>query len=89
MPNPTRAEETRRRTRDAAITARIARAPPTTATARPRTIPARRPRLAMTDERSEAARAVPATKIALGQPLEPAEPVMAGAAMEATVKVAM
>lgn len=43
----------------------------------------------MTDERSEAASAVPATAIALGQPLEPAEPVMPGAAIEATVKVAM
>jgi hypothetical protein len=43
----------------------------------------------MTDERNEAARAVPATAIALGQPLEPAEPVITGAAMEATVNVAM
>jgi len=32
---------------------------------------------------------VPATAIALGQPLEPAEPVISGAAIEATVKVAM
>ena len=32
----------------------------------------------MTDESSEAARAVPATAIALGQPLEPAEPVISG-----------
>jgi hypothetical protein len=43
----------------------------------------------MTDERSDAASAVPATAIALGQPLEPAEPVISGAAREATVKVAM
>jgi hypothetical protein len=43
----------------------------------------------MTDESNEAASAVPATAIALGQPLEPAEPVMPGAAMDATVKVAM
>jgi len=43
----------------------------------------------MTAERSEAAIAVPATAIALGQPLELAEPVISGAASEATVKVAM
>lgn len=52
-------------------------------------MPARRPRLAITDDSSEAARAVPATAIALGQPLDPAEPVISGAAIDATVNVAM
>ena len=89
LPNPTSAEAISRRGREAAVTARTASAPPPTATESPSTIPARRPRRAITDERSDAASAVPATAIALGQPLEPAEPVISGAASEATVKVAM
>ena len=89
LPNPTSAEATRRSGSDAAITATTARAPPATATEIPSTIPARRPRWAITEERNEAASAVPATAIALGQPLEPAEPVISGAANDATVKVAM
>ena len=48
-----------------------------------------RPRRAMIEERSAAASAVPATATALGQPLEPADPVIPGAASVATVKVAM
>ena len=43
----------------ATVTATMASAPPATATESPSTIPARRPRRAITDERSDAASAVP------------------------------
>ena len=43
----------------------------------------------MTDERRVAASAVPATAVALGQPLDPEKPVICGAASAATVQAAM
>jgi hypothetical protein len=89
LPKPTAADATSSIGSEESTTAATASAPPSTATPSPSTIPARRSRRAMTEERSAAASAVPATAVALGQPLDPAKLVICGAASDATVKVAM
>src|SRR3989304_168437 len=68
LQKPPAAMPTRRSRIEPLTTATMASALPTTAMLIPSTIPARRPRRAMTDERRVAASAVPATAVALGEP---------------------